>query len=171
MFVAVTRLSDPRITIVLNDGRNGLALTNKKYDYIVSQPSHPWTAGASHLYTHEFNQIARKHLRPGGVFLQWMDLQFVDIDLMRSMTAGLLKTFPYVRLYEPARGSLMFVSSDQPIEPEKVNRSDFGMCPCGSKFLSRVRDGQANGSVGLVKDGHRRAARFCWRCSGDHGRI
>lgn len=39
-------LADPRIHIILNDARNALALTDKKYDAIVSQPSHPWTEGA-----------------------------------------------------------------------------------------------------------------------------
>ena len=113
-------LSDPRMKIVLNDGRNGLALTDKKYDYIVSQPSHPWTAGASHLYTREFNQIASDHLKPGGVFLQWMDTQFLDIDLFRSMGAGLLQVFSHVRVYEPTSGTMMFVSSNELMEPENV---------------------------------------------------
>tara|TARA_R110002049_G_scaffold72490_1_gene186986 strand:+ start:87124 stop:90456 length:3333 start_codon:yes stop_codon:yes gene_type:complete len=116
-------LADPRINVVLNDGRNGLALTTKKYDYIVSQPSHPWTAGASHLYTREFNQIARDHLLPGGIFLQWMDTQFLDLELTRSMAAGLLEVFPHMRIYEPTPGSMMFVSSDQPIEPEMTSEN------------------------------------------------
>ena len=34
-----------------NDARNALALSARRYDIIVSQPSHPWPAGASHLYT------------------------------------------------------------------------------------------------------------------------
>ncbi|MGE4657860.1 MAG: fused MFS/spermidine synthase, partial [Gammaproteobacteria bacterium] len=47
-------LVDPRINVVINDARSALYLTSKHYDAIVSQPSHPWTAGASHLYTREF---------------------------------------------------------------------------------------------------------------------
>jgi spermidine synthase len=71
-------LRDPRINVILNDGRSGLALTGKAYDVIVSQPSHPWTAGASHLYTQEFAEIVREHLTPQGVFVLWMDCQFID---------------------------------------------------------------------------------------------
>ena len=130
-------LSDPRITIVLNDGRNGLALTTKKYDYIVSQPSHPWTAGASHLYTREFNQIARDHLQPGGVFLQWIGTQFLDIELTRSMAAGLLDVFPHVRVYEPTMGNLMFVSSDQPIRPEAIQRKSLQADPPNRMYYRR----------------------------------
>ena len=53
-------------------------LTDLRYGAIVSQPSHPWTAGASHLYTRDFFEQVRGRLAPGGVFVQWMGLQFVD---------------------------------------------------------------------------------------------
>ena len=42
----VDPLKDPRFNIVINDARNALRLTGQTYDAIVSQPSHPWTAGA-----------------------------------------------------------------------------------------------------------------------------
>ena len=71
-------LDDPRATIYINDARSALALTAKKYDMIVSQPSHPWSAGASHLYTREYMQMVSDHLNAGGVFLQWINSQFVD---------------------------------------------------------------------------------------------
>lgn len=111
-------LSDPRVNVVINDGRNALALTDKKYDAIVSQPSHPWTAGASHLYSREFDQLVRDHLQPEGIFLQWMNCGFVDVELLKSMGATLLDVFPHVRLYEPTEEVLMFVASDKPMTPE-----------------------------------------------------
>ena len=55
-----------------------------RYDAIVSQPSHPWTAGASHLYTREFFELVRSRLAPDGVFVQWIGLPFVDEALFRS---------------------------------------------------------------------------------------
>lgn len=113
-------LEDPRVKIILNDGRNGLALTGKTYDVIVSQPSHPWTAGASHLYTREFAQTVKQRLDPGGIFLQWMNTDFISVDLFRSLAATLLDVFPHVRVYEPFPGNLLFTASDQPIRPESV---------------------------------------------------
>ena len=78
----------------MNDARGALRLTDRRYDAIVSQPSHPWTAGASHLYTREFMQLAHDHLNSGGVFVQWMNVIFMDEDLLRSLTATLLKRVP-----------------------------------------------------------------------------
>lgn len=112
-------LDDPRIRIVVNDARSALSLTDKKYDAIVSQPSHPWTAGASHLYTREFMQLAREHLTEDGVFLQWMNATFVDEFLLKALSASMLDVFTYVRMYQVDPGTLFFMGSEQPLEPER----------------------------------------------------
>ena len=114
----VDPLADPRINIVINDARNALRLTRKSYDAIVSQPSHPWTAGASHLFTREFAADVRSHLNEGGVFLQWMNGEFVDEPLLRTLAATLLAEFQYVRLYRPSSRVLMFLASDAPLDVE-----------------------------------------------------
>ncbi len=83
----------------------------------MSQPSHPWTAGASHLYTREFFELAREHLTPAGVFVQWMGPRIVDEELVRTLVGTLLSAFSHVRLYllggglafeRPALISLLF---------------------------------------------------------------
>jgi predicted membrane-bound spermidine synthase len=111
-------LSDPRVNIILNDARGSLRLTSHRYDAIVSQPSHPWTAGASHLYTREFMQLAHDHLTPDGVFVQWMNVIFMDEDLLRSLTATLLSVFSDVRVYRPDPNTVVFLASDKPLDLE-----------------------------------------------------
>jgi spermidine synthase len=111
-------LTDPRVNIITNDARGALGLTDRKYDAIVSQPSHPWTAGASHLYTLEFMQQARAHLTEGGVFVQWMNVTFLDEALLRSLTATLLQAFGEVRLYRPDPNTLVFLASTAPLQLE-----------------------------------------------------
>ena len=115
---AVDPLADDRVNIIYNDARNALRLTNKRYDVIVSQPSHPWTAGASHLFTREFVSLAREHLTDGGVFLQWMNSGFVDADLLRSLTATLADVFEYVRVYQVDPTVLQILASDDPLDLE-----------------------------------------------------
>jgi spermidine synthase len=111
-------LIDPRVNVITNDARGALRLTSRRYDAIVSQPSHPWTAGASHLYTREFVALARDHLNPGGVFVQWMNVDFMDEALMRSLTATLLGVFPEVRVYRPDPRTVLFLASDLALNPE-----------------------------------------------------
>ena len=125
-------LADSRINLILNDARGSLQLTNKMYDAVVSQPSHPWTAGASHLYTRQFMQQAKDHLKPGGLFVQWINVDFLDEGLLRSMVATINDVYPYVRVYRPAPPTLLFLASDQPIEPEKdiqATRAAFAASP------------------------------------------
>jgi spermidine synthase len=122
-------LRDPRVRVVVNDARGALQLTNARFDAIVSQPSHPWTAGASHLYTREFFALAARHLEPGGVFVQWIGLAFVDEALLRSMVATLLEVFPHVSLFVPSQGGLLFAASDSPIEPVETGRRALSATP------------------------------------------
>lgn len=110
-------LSDPRTNVILGDARGALSLTDRKYDLVISQPSHPWTAGASHLYTFNFFELIREHMNPGGVFLQWIDLDFVDADLLRTLTASVAAAFPHIRVYHSnPPGSMYFLGSDEPFD-------------------------------------------------------
>jgi spermidine synthase len=115
----VDPLADPRVKLRANDARGALLLTDARYDVIVSQPSHPWTAGASHLYTKEFFALVRDHLESDGIFSQWIGMRFVDEELLRILVATLLATFENVRAYQPVPASMVFLASDAPIAMEK----------------------------------------------------
>jgi spermidine synthase len=110
-------LSDPRVRVVVNDARGALMLTDARFDAIVSQPSHPWTAGASHLYTREFFSLVSEHLETDGVFVQWIGITFVDEALLRSLVATLLEVFPEVAVFRPTTGSVLFAASNTEIDP------------------------------------------------------
>lgn len=103
-------LADPRVRIIYNDARGALALTNKRWDIIVSQPSHPWTAGASHLYTREFMEQIRGHLNEGGLFCQG----YLDESILGMVGRTLNETFTHTRLYCP--GSYLYLAADREIE-------------------------------------------------------
>lgn len=115
----VDPLALPFVNVIINDARNALSLTYKKYDAIVSQPSHPWTSGASHLYTREFLELAKKRLHEGGIFVQWMNSRFVDESLLKSLAATMDTVYQYVRLYQPDPGVLFFLGSDSPLNIER----------------------------------------------------
>lgn len=112
-------LRDPRLRNWLNDARGALALTEKRWDIVVSQPSHPWTAGASHLYTREFASLVSSHLNERGVFVQWASSAFLDPELLKTVGATLLDVFKHVRLYHPYPEMLIFLASDAPLDPER----------------------------------------------------
>ena len=112
-------LANERVNVVTNDARGALSLTTKRYDVVVSQPSHPWTAGASHLYTREFMELVRDHMTEDGVFLQWMNTSFVDDDLFKALGSTLLSVFPNVRLYQPQPRVMFFLASAGELDLER----------------------------------------------------
>ncbi len=110
-------LRNPYLTVHLDDARNALTLTDRRFDAIVSQPSHPWSAGASHLYTREFFELAENHLTPDGVFVQWIGLTFVDEFLFESLLATLTAVFENVQVYNPGGSyGVLFLSSNAPFD-------------------------------------------------------
>ena len=116
---AIDPLGLPGLHLHVNDVRGALALTTKRYDIVISQPSHPWTAGASHLYTREFFATVRDHLTPTGVFVQWIDLDIVDRPLLSALLATLGDAFPHVRVYRPFfRGTALFLASTAALDVE-----------------------------------------------------
>ena len=112
----VQPLDDPRVHLRIGDARGAMNLSDKHYDAIVSQPSHPWTSGASHLYTREFFDLVHSKLEPGGIFVQWIGAGFVNVELFGSLMAAMSDVFPYVQVYRPVPAAMVFMASDQPID-------------------------------------------------------
>ena len=110
-------LDRSNVSIVINDARSALGLSPRTFDVIISQPSHPWTAGSSHLYTREFIALAKRRLTADGVFLQWINAAFLDEELLRSLAATLTGQFRHVLLFHPAPGVLEFIASDAALVP------------------------------------------------------
>jgi spermidine synthase len=70
-------------------------LTSKeKFDGITSDPLDPWVKGAAALYTREFFEIAKKHLNPGGVVTQFVQLYESNEEAVKSEIATFLEAFP-----------------------------------------------------------------------------
>jgi spermidine synthase len=122
-------LADPRLELHVNDARGALRLTEQRFDAIVSQPSHPWTPGASNLFTQEFFALVRERLTPGGVFVQWMGVPFVDAALLRSLVATALAAFPHVEVYYPTTGAVFILAAREPLDVVAASARSLDVAP------------------------------------------
>jgi spermidine synthase len=95
-------LADPRLHIFLDDARNFLLTSNEQYDLIISEPSNPWIAGVSALFTREFYANARLHLRPGGIFVQWVQSYLLQPEDLRMILATFVPHFAQVSMWRGA---------------------------------------------------------------------
>ncbi|HYM00539.1 MAG TPA: fused MFS/spermidine synthase, partial [Blastocatellia bacterium] len=109
-------LDDPRLTLVVNDGRNFIGTTRQKYDVIVSEPSNPWLTGAASLFTLEYFQQGAQRLKDGGVFSQWLQIYEMAPQDVQSMIATFRAVFPGVYLFRGAEGDLMLLGAKSPMK-------------------------------------------------------
>ncbi|MDP2390016.1 MAG: fused MFS/spermidine synthase, partial [Acidobacteriota bacterium] len=65
-------LERPNVTIRIDDGRNFLSLTNRRFDVITADIIQPGHAGAGHVYSREYFELVRSALTDDGLVLQWI---------------------------------------------------------------------------------------------------
>jgi spermidine synthase len=95
-------LGDPRVHVLLNDGRNVLLATSENFDVILSDSIHPVYAGNSTLYTREYFQLCRRHLRPGGVISMWLPLYSLTEESYLAIVRAFWEVFPSTCIwYDP----------------------------------------------------------------------
>ncbi|MBI2265812.1 MAG: fused MFS/spermidine synthase [Armatimonadetes bacterium] len=104
-------LSDPRVKIVFNDGRNHLLASPGGYDIIISEPSNPWIAGVADLFSLDFYRICRERLRPNGVMCQWFHLYTVHPDDLRMVVRTFREAFPHTQIWLGAGADIMLLGS------------------------------------------------------------
>jgi spermidine synthase len=87
-------LEDPRTRLIVQDGRNHLALTGERYDAIISEPSNPWMAGLANLYTRDFFLLVKNRLTGQGLFAQWIQSYEMDWDTFALLGRTFTSVFP-----------------------------------------------------------------------------
>ena len=105
---------DPRSTIVIEDARAYFARTGQRFDYVLSEPSNPWVAGVSGLFTTEFYRQVRGQLADDGVFAQWFQLYELNDVLARSILAAIHENFGSYAVYQTDYTNVLVVASPAP---------------------------------------------------------
>jgi spermidine synthase len=115
-------LTDPRVKLVLNDGRNELLLARhrgERWDLIASQPSHPWLLGAANLFTEDFFRLVGGTLTEGGVFALWVNGFRTDDDSLLAIATSFERVFPGGIMVAVAegdpRGGLVLLGGRRPL--------------------------------------------------------
>lgn len=109
-------LRDPRVRLIVGDGRNHVAHAEGHYDVIVSQPSNLWIAGMADLFTAEYFEACRRHLAPGGLMCSWVQAYSMRADDFRTIAATFASVFPHVTLWESVPGGDYFlIGADRPL--------------------------------------------------------
>lgn len=92
-------LHNPVSKITFDDGRSFLAATAKMYDVITEEPMHPALSGVVNLYTKEYYELAKSHLRKDGIMSQWIPLYNLSVSDMRTLVATFQSVFPHTTIW------------------------------------------------------------------------
>jgi spermidine synthase len=114
--INLNSLGDPRTHVVLDDARTYLTYTSKTYDVITSEPSNPWMAGMSNLFTTDFYRIVRERLAPNGVFGQWIQTYELSEETFKVILASIHDVFPHVVVFRPVVGDVVVLASEHAIQ-------------------------------------------------------
>ena len=109
-------LDDPRVHLSFGDAREVLLTGRGRYDLIFSEPSNPYRAGVSSLFTRELYRAASARLAEGGLFVQWLQAYEIDGQALHTAFATIASVFPFVETWTTSPGDLILVASQKPVE-------------------------------------------------------
>ena len=136
-------LDNPKVRIVLNDGRNFLLTTKEKFDVITADPIHPWFSGAGYLYTTEYFRLAAERLRPGGVVCQWLPIYELTNEDLQSVVKTFSGNFRHVLIWL-THDDAELIGSNDPIVIDPVELEKRMAAPEVARDLKRVYMGSAD---------------------------
>lgn len=141
-------LSDPRVNLILADGRNHLALTRRQYDVIISEPSNPWIAGMANLFTREFFDSALARLPSGGLMCQWVHAYALSSMDFKTIVRTFQAVFPHTTLWEAAfSGDYLLIGSARELNINPRTLSDRLE---NERLAADVRKMRANSAAALI---------------------
>jgi predicted membrane-bound spermidine synthase len=110
-------VSSPLARIVIDDGRRFLDGSTQTYDVVVvDPPPPPAAAGSSLLYSSDFYEVVKRHLRRDGILQVWYPARDGDAATAVSATKALMQSFPYVRAFLSFDdGGIHFLASMEPL--------------------------------------------------------
>jgi hypothetical protein len=113
--VNANAMQNPKVHVMIGDGREVLLTSRRRYDLILSEPSNPYRAGIASLFTREFYRAAADRMAEGALFLQWVQAYEIDGQTVRTAYATLSSVFPVVETYQTTISDLLLVASMKPI--------------------------------------------------------
>jgi len=114
-------LHDPRVQVVYDDARHFVLTTPEKFDIITSDPIHPWVKGSATLYSKEYFELVKDHLKPGGIVTQWVPLYESDMPTVKSEFATFFDAFPNGTVWGNENGGGYDTVVLGQVEPAKID--------------------------------------------------
>jgi len=108
-------LQYPGLRVHIEDARNFLLQTDRQYDIITTDATHPSNASSWTLFTIEFYRQIERHLAADGVFLQWVPLHSMAIADYLSILRTSQSVFPNATLWYTGGSHTLLLTTPEPL--------------------------------------------------------
>ena len=105
-------LNNSRFKMIIEDGRNFLLTTDKKFDLITSEPPPPSNAGIVNLYSREYYMLCKSRLKEGGMVSHWIPLHHLSEDDFKMLVSTFVSVFPHSTMWFTKWDAIM-IGSDK----------------------------------------------------------
>lgn len=110
-------LTDPRVRVIIDDGRNYLLVTPQTYDVVSVDTLDPKHAGNGNLYTREFYELSKRVLKPGGIFVQWLPYHQVDNASLKLIARTFQHVYPHATMWlNRFKGYTLLLGTLEPLQ-------------------------------------------------------
>lgn len=117
-------LDDPRVELLIEDGRFFLQTNEEKFDIITAEPPPPKHDGVEALYSQDFFAQVYTNLLPGGYFSLWLPVKQLSLADAQAIVQAFIKIFPDASLWCGAGPDLILLGYKPPLKPVSQNRYD-----------------------------------------------
>ena len=115
-------LKDPRVHVVMEDGRHFLRTRRSEFDIITSEPPPPLIAGVVNLYSAEYFHALRERLAPGGIATYWLPVVQFKPEGARAVIAAFCDAFPDCTLWVGERSDWVLMGGRDPRPAHDIER-------------------------------------------------
>ncbi len=129
---------DERISLIHDDGRNFLRLTDRTYDLITSEPPPPMQEGVYRLYTTDYYESVLAHLTPDGMMTQWLPIEQMPPRAVQMAVSSFVAAFPHTLLFAGSNEQFILIGSPSPINLANLERR-FDSQPRAAEDLAALR--------------------------------
>jgi spermidine synthase len=115
-------VDNPKVAVHIDDARHFLLTTDETFDAITSDLVDPWVKGVATLFTREFFELVKRHLNPGGVVTQFVQLYESNTEAVKSEIATFVEVFPNTVVWgNPNNGQGYDLVLTGQVEPVRID--------------------------------------------------
>lgn len=110
-------MEDPRVRIVIEDGRQFVEHSNGAYDVIAVAVGQTFRPGVASFYTSEFYRAAARRLNAGGIVCQFVPIPSITVEEFQGIVNTFIDVFPESVLWYNTVEFLLIGSREEKVRP------------------------------------------------------